>query len=111
LYWNGCSYVPTRECDISETDIPSIAKALSQMNSEILDASLILPRMQEASLSNFVEADDRREANALVESSFNLKVVTSGIQDRMPSLEVSLRKNALVPATLSNAALVPAITL
>ncbi len=32
------------------------------MNSEILDASLILPRMQEASLSKFVEADDRRDS-------------------------------------------------
>jgi hypothetical protein len=103
--------ISTRECDFSAIKIPPIAKTLSRMRVEILNASLLLSRIQEVSLSlketiqksNFVESDDLREADALVESSFNLKLVISEIQERMTSLEVSLSRNAIIPDNLSNA--------
>jgi hypothetical protein len=101
----------SRECEILAIDISSIAAALSIMKKEMLNAFLLLPKMQSASLSleeiirksNFVEADVHHEAIALVESSNKFEVAICEIQERMTSLEDSLSRNAIIPDTLSTA--------
>jgi hypothetical protein len=103
--------ISTRECKFSAINIPPIAKALSLMKKEILNASLLIPKIQVASISleetirnsQFIEASALHEATALKKSARNLKLAISEMQDRMTSLEISLSGNAKIPATLSTA--------
>jgi hypothetical protein len=42
---------PSRECNILAIDIPSIAAALSDVKSQMLNASILLPQIQETLIS------------------------------------------------------------
>lgn len=100
---------PTKECNFSAINIPSIAAALSIMKKQILNASLLLSEMHQASVSleeiilntKFVEKSSHFETNVLAGSFLNLEVAIYEIQERMKSLEVSLSGNAIIPDTLS----------
>jgi hypothetical protein len=86
------------------------------MELEISNASLLLPKIREASTllegtkrrSNFIDEIIRCEATALKQSAKNLEhnlgLAISKIQERITSLEMSLlSRNAIIPATLSTA--------
>jgi hypothetical protein len=78
---------PTRECSLLAIDIPSTAAALSDVKSQILDASILLPQIQEAFIcfenviqnSNYVEDSVHYEATALKQSAYNLALGMSEI--------------------------------
>jgi hypothetical protein len=103
--------ISTRKCNFSAIKIPSIDAALSVMSSEILNASLLLPKIQEAAISleeiirnsHFVDVSARHEATALKDSALRLEFAIFEIQERMSSLEEALRSNAIIPAILSTA--------
>jgi hypothetical protein len=102
------------ECYLSAIDIPSIAVKLSGIKKEMLNASLLIPKLQTASVnlehmfqkSTFVnfallEAAALRQSVHTLEC--NLEVAVSEIQKRMTSLEVILSRNVIIPPTLSTA--------
>jgi hypothetical protein len=106
--------VPSRGCNLSAIDIPSIAVKLSVIKKEILNASLLLPKIQEASISleeiirqsNFVEfassgAVALRQSVHTLEN--NLEVAISEIREKMTSLEEVLSRKVIIPPTLSTA--------
>jgi hypothetical protein len=103
----------TRVCNISAIDIPSIAAALRLMKKEISNASLLLPKIHDASTSlwatikksHYVEMSARQEVSALNRSACNLQhnltLAISEIEERIASLEVILSTEAIIPAILS----------
>jgi hypothetical protein len=99
------------ECNLLANDIPSIAAALSDVKSQILNASILLPQLQEAFVcfenviqnSNYVEDSVHYETTALKQSAYNLALGMSEIQERMISLEIMLSKSTVIPPTLSTA--------
>jgi hypothetical protein len=77
--------IPTTwECDFSVINIPRLAAALSVLEREILNASLLLPKMQVASISleetiknsQFIKSKSNvlEEATALKQSVRNLNI-------------------------------------
>jgi hypothetical protein len=103
------SISPTRESSLLAINIPSIAAAVTVMESEILDASELLPKIQEASISleeivrnsHFVDINAHDEATALKHATHKLELTISEIQERMTVLGTLLGKNAVIPPTLS----------
>jgi hypothetical protein len=105
------SISPTRESSLLAINIPSIAAAVTTMESEILDASELLPKIQEASISleevvrnsHFVDINAHNEATALKHATHKLDLIMSEIQERMKVLETLLRKSVVIPPALSTA--------
>jgi hypothetical protein len=108
--------LPARECNGSMIDIPSVAEAMSVVTSEILNASRLLSKIQDATISleeillynsRYVEDSAQHEAAALKQSAHNLEcsleLAISEIRERMLSLQVVLNRKAIVPAILSTA--------
>jgi hypothetical protein len=81
------------------------------MKEEILNASLLLPKIQEASISlerviyksTHVDFITRQVATVLKQSVDNLELEISDIQEMIESLEVILSKDAIIPTNLSTA--------
>jgi hypothetical protein len=105
----------TGDCNIHTISIPSISAALSIMTSEILNATLLLPKIQDASISleeiirnsNYVDLSAQQEATALKQSAHKLghklKFEILEIRMRMVSLEEALSREPIIPTTLSTA--------
>lgn len=103
--------LPIWKCNLSAIDIPSIADALRVMKVEISNATQLLSKLIEASISlegmiresNFVEIDANYEATSLKQSAHNFELSISDIQERITSLEVVLSRKVVIPATFSTA--------
>jgi hypothetical protein len=99
--------LPDRICDISVINIPNVAEALSVMKKEILNVTLLLPEIQNAStelaeeIAHFTDTSAHSEATALKESVHKLEVAMSEIQERIVSLESVLNRKATIPAILT----------
>jgi hypothetical protein len=95
-----------------EKDVASILVALSVMKSEmtpltvsrVLDASKSLEKIIVQG-SALCDVHTLQEANTLMRSAQKLELAISEIQERMISLEATLRNNTLISSTLSVSAL------
>jgi hypothetical protein len=107
--------IPTRDCNVLAINIPSITAALSIMSSEIINATLLLPKIRDASMSleeiirnsHYVDLSAHHEATALKQSAHNLgqtlELAISQFQKRMASLQEVLSKKSAIPTSLSTA--------
>jgi hypothetical protein len=100
-----------KDAEFSAVDIPSISEALSIVQSEISNAALILPKIQNASISleqmiqksNFVNECGHHAAVLLKQSAMNLQLAMNKCQDKMTLLKNTLSGKLVFPDNLQTA--------
>jgi hypothetical protein len=109
LNMSDITTAPTKECNFLAIDIPLVGAYLTLMNSEIIDASLLISKIHKKSVSleecicnsPFVNLSVHKEATDLKESVDKLGLGMSEIQERMTRLKTALSSTVVIPPILS----------